>query len=90
MRRIERRYKAALVTEQDLINCFGQNDLKIQFLGIPEDVTVTHVAVSDTRKCFTVFLWHETFDIVPDNEIIPEIQVAYQIIGRRHDSRPDY
>jgi hypothetical protein len=86
---MERRYKIAYLTKQQLSTLFISNQItkeiiftKIKLLGLPSDYEVISIFEDLMRQCFGVVLYSKEFPIVPVAEIIPPINVQVEYINQ--------
>lgn len=80
----ERRLKIMWVTPELLVGLrfFGGNRVGDQVewttLDLPADVTVQAVHYSPERDAFGFRLYHPSWDVVPDGNVIPDVRVMCQ------------
>jgi hypothetical protein len=82
---MSRRYKAAYLTEEDLISAFvqpfsAQFFTHVQILGLPEGFQIKRIGHDYMRYSLYVVFEHESWPEVPADEYPPEIQINIRYV----------
>ena len=92
MEKRERRFKMLSISAGDLLGFLmaarDGNHLRLpRFNGVPKDTRYEAINYNFVTDCFEVRLWHESFPVIPDGEMIPT-QWA-ELYGVRLELLPD-
>lgn len=76
--------KIAYVRSDDIVKAFFDSSqrfiTKLRLIGVPEDTKVVYGWYDARRNCFGIRLYHETFELIPDNDIPPVVASEIEMV----------
>lgn len=65
-----------MLDPQMLLHGFAQGSSITVAQGFPEDTVCVGASFDIEKRMFTIYGYHPSFDIVPEDKVIPEIDVV--------------